>query len=34
VEFGIKRSSTALPVLVNWGNENIQVFRVGGSYKF
>ena len=23
-----------LPVAVNWGRENIQVFRVGGSYKF
>jgi outer membrane immunogenic protein len=23
-----------LPVAVNWGRENIQVFRVAGSYKF
>ncbi len=23
-----------LPVVVNWGNEHIQVFRVGASYKF
>jgi outer membrane immunogenic protein len=23
-----------LPVVVNWGRENIQVFRVGGSFKF
>jgi hypothetical protein len=23
-----------LPVAVNWGKENIQVFRIAGSYKF